>query len=277
MSTKTNAVIWGLLALLNLPFLLASGFWKQLRTYGWDSMPAIVVSSHLKTDKHGPNGRIGFRIEGIEPEMEFWDYLSEDFTFGREAKTKQFMERHAPGTRHQVYLSKDRREASFGRFPRDYESWSVFNSITWLVFAVLFGFRWRKENRDCVLAAELHHGSLADGNSSSSGRPLVLEFQSPTLRDQYQRQVRVLLSRERPYPSDEYATVVALLDCYPRMLMDVAHLQGCAECSEITALLSSERLRPGVREFFATFKSHELSQTARTIRDHLSKLIAEAL
>lgn len=276
MSTKINTVMGCFLALLFLPYTVSSGFWKQLRTLGWDAVPAVVVGADLRAGNHGPSGRIGFRIEGYEPELEFWDYVSEDFMFGKEAKTKVFIESHAPGTKHQVYLSKDRREASFGRFPRDYEFWNVVRGITWLLFAWLWGSRWRQGNRARALAAELHHGSLADGNASGSGRPLAFEFQSSTLRDQYQRQARALLARERPYPSDEYATVVALLDCYPRMLSDVAHMEGCAECSEITELLRSDRLRSGVREFYRAFQLHELSQTARTIRAHLSELCGEA-
>ena len=277
MFTKINTIMAGLLALLYLPFTLSSGFWKQLRTFSWDAVPAVVVGADLRSGNHGPSGRIGFRVEGAEPKLEFWDDVSAEFMFGKEAKTKVFLESHAPGTKHQVYLSKDRREASFGHFPRDYQFWHFINGLMWLAVAALGVSRWRKENRDHALAAELHHGSLADGSASGSGRPLALDFQSPTLRDQYQRQVRVLLARERPYPSDEYATVVALLDCYPRMLTEVTHLQGCAECSETTALLSSDRLRSGVHEFFTTFKPHELSQTARTIRGHLSELCGEAL
>lgn len=277
MSTKINAILGCLLAVLYLPSMWGSGFWKQLRTFGWDSVPAVVTSNDLKAGNHGPSGHITYLIEGIEPELELRDYISKEFTFGKEAKIKSFIDAHAPGTRHQVYLAPDRREASLGHFPRDYEYWTVIRGITWLVFAGLWVQRWRKEKRDRALAVDLAHGSPAEGSGVNSGRPLKLEIHSPLLREQYQRQSRALLERERPYPSDEYATVVALLDCYPRMLPDVAHLEGCAECSEITALLTSERLRPGVREFFAMFQPHELSQTARTMRGHLSRLLGEEL
>jgi len=277
MSTKINAVICVFLALVNLPVLIGSGFWMQLRTFGWDSASAVVTASDFEVGKRGAYGRVGYAIEGSSPPLEFWNSVSKEFTFGKEAKIKSFIDAHAPGTKHQVYISNDRREASLGHFPRDYEYWTVVRGITWLVFAGLLAQRWRKEDRERALAVELAHGSPAEGSGVNSGRPLKLEIHSPVLREQYQRQSRALLERERPYPSDEYATVVALLDCYPRMLTDVAHLQDCAECSEITALLTSERLRPGVREFFAMFQPHELSQTARTMRGHLSKLIGEEL
>jgi len=141
---KINAVLTGLLAVLNLP--LSGGFWNQLQTYFWEPATAVVVWHDLQMSpsEHGPRGKIRFQIEGLSPSQEFSDSLDEKFFFNTPENTRDFISRHAPGTKHQVYLSSDHRQASFGHFPREYEFRVFVNGSGYLLLCVFFSSAWRK-------------------------------------------------------------------------------------------------------------------------------------
>ncbi len=268
---KINAVLTGLLAFLYLP--TSEGFWNQLRTYFWELATAVVVWHDLQMSpsEHGPRGKIRFQIEGLSPSQEFSDSLDEKFFFNTPENTRDFISRHAPGTKHQVYLSSDHRQASFGHFPREYESRVFVSGSGYLLLSLLFLFRWRKEyqkDRDAKREQAL---------SNAHSGPLPLTIHSKALDTQYQRERWKVIDEERPFPSNEHATVATLFRCYPRMMADASHTKTCAECTEISKLMAEPQLQSALRDHYRQTPWHQQSQTANVMRQPLSELCGEVL
>jgi len=268
---KINAVLTGLLAVLYLP--LSGGFWNQLHTYFWEPATAVVVWHDLKAapSESGPRGNIRFQIEGLPPSQEFSDSLAEEFFFNKSENARNFISRHAPGTKHQVYLSSDHKQASFGHFPREYELRVFANGSGYLLLSLLFIFRWRKEylkDREAKREQAL---------SKAHSGPLPLTIESKALEAQYQRERQKAIDEERPFPSNEHATVATLFRCYPRMMTDASHAETCAECTEISKLLAEPQLRSALRDHYRQTPWHQQSQTANVMRQPLSELCGEVL
>ena len=267
---KINAVLTGLLAFLYLP--ASGGFWNQLQTYFWEPATAVVVWHDLKMahNESGPQGKIRFQIEGLPPSREFSDSLDEKFFFNTPENTRDFISRHAPGTKHQVYLSSDHRQASFGHFPREYEVNNFVKGFCNLLCCILFGFVWRKEH--LKKRQEREQALLWKDNC-----PLPLTIQSKALDAQYQRERWKVIDEERPFPSNEHATVATLFRCYPRMMADASHTKTCAECTEISKPMAEPQLQSALRDHYRQTPWHQQSQTANVMRQPLSELCGEVL
>ncbi|MFZ4594251.1 MAG: hypothetical protein ACOYOF_08340 [Verrucomicrobiaceae bacterium] len=240
---KINAVLTGLLAFLYLP--TSEGFWNQLRTYFWEPATAVVVWHDLQMSpsERGPQGKIRLHIDGLPPSEKYSDSLDEKFFFNTPENTREFISRHAPGTKHQVYLSSDHRQASFGHFPREYEFRVFVNSSGYLLLCVFFSSAWRKAHLKKREARE--QAPLWKDNC-----PLPLTIQSKALEAQHRRERLKVIDEERPFPSNEHATVATLFRCYPRMMADASHTKTCAECTEISKLLAEPQVRSALRDYY---------------------------
>ena len=270
MTNKINAVLTGLLAFLHLN--MSEGFWNQLQTYFWEPVTAVVVWHDLQMSpkERGPLGKIRFQIDGLSPSNEFSDSLDEKFFFNTSENTRDFISRHAPGTKHQVYLSSDQRQASFGHFPREYEFYNLVNGSGYLLLCVSFSYAWRKDH---LRKREAREQALLWKDNC----PLPLTIQSQALGAQYQRERRKVIDEERPFPSSEHATVATLFRCYPRMMADASHAETCAECTEISKLLAEPPLRSALRDYYRQTPWHQQSKTANVMRQPLSELCGEVL
>lgn len=267
---KVTTVFFSLLAVMHLS--LSGSFWNQLRTFFWEPATAVVVWHDLKMahNESGPQGKIRFQIEGLPPSQEFSDSLDKGFFFNKLENTRDFVGRHAPGTKHQVYLSFDHRQASFGHFPRESDTRFFITGLCYLLCSVLKGSNWRKEH--LKKQQEREQALLWKDNC-----PLPLTIQSKALEAQYQRERWKVIDEERPFPSNEHATVATLFRCYPRMMADASHAKTCAECTEISKLLAEPQFRTALRDYYAQTHWHQQSQTANVMRKPLSELCGEVL
>lgn len=145
---KINTVLFALLAYFYLSS--SADFWRQLRTFAWESRTATVMSSSLEMGPsgNGPRGEVSFQIRGDATGRGFSDHLSQRFDWGDvRAKTAAFVERYAPGSEHLAFISPDGTRASLGRFPRSYSVRFASLGLLFLLAAVGFALRWRSERR----------------------------------------------------------------------------------------------------------------------------------
>ncbi len=147
MITKINAIIFGLLALLNLS--LSGDFWSQLMTFTWRSESVVMVSHSLRMGSagNGPIGDVTFRTL-LPPEHTFSHYLSQRYDTGDvQQQTSDFISSYAPGTTHTAFISPDFHRASVGHFPRSYALRFGLMGILFALLSTGLAFTWRMDFR----------------------------------------------------------------------------------------------------------------------------------
>jgi hypothetical protein len=133
----------------------SSDFWKQLRTYSWESCSVKITTSSLRiVADNRPYGEVTFEAIGDPAGHGYSDHLSARFDGeDAQAETAAFIERYAPGSQHVAFLSPDKSTASLGHFPRSYSKQFAILGLLNLVAAVLTFLGLRSHRRALKQAA----------------------------------------------------------------------------------------------------------------------------